>query len=558
MKVFILDFSFNLVENNLIIMKFIFKPFRVLVLSYSFLLILIDCSSVQKIENFNSVLQEPTYKALKEEEIILGNSSESDYKIRKAGNSTPLFAFAPINVPKDMDPKLSAFLSDEVRLIWAKVKGKQVRISEGIWKNPAPLAEEFKKQKIDAVVRTDIRESGGKWIVSQKIIDPVKEITYGNVSGSFQPPLALTDTPTNQVFYLKHGSGVLALDPKSSLVPIWEKSLSSGEIDSILKKSIQGYLSFSASSADTEVLFQGEKIGVASFRNFPIPEGLQQIQITRPGQKDINKSIQIRSGQTVSIYQEWKEDRTLGGLRILSFPDALQVALDGFRTGETPFYRSNLSPGALQLELVRDTESGPLVYYEGQLIVDADKITEIALPYKTGNLVSEPEFWKLSGEKGFQAISGNTLDFQNVSSLPSGWFGVFSAPFVPESLEIRGIIPVSAEADSGIAAISFHTAKKTISLEYEKERLSLYSFPSTGANIGTYKFIKEEKEEGRPFRIVTDTKEGKIRLYLGYSKILEDTIESSGVWRISILTRGEKFSKRSPLKNLQIEYKGYK
>ncbi|MBM9579080.1 PEGA domain-containing protein [Leptospira sp. 201903070] len=539
-------------------MKFIFKPFRVITLSFSFLLILIDCSSVQKIENFNSVLQEPVYRALKEEEIILGNSSDTDYKIRKEGNPTPIFAFGPIEVPKDMDSKLSAFLSDEVRLIWAKVKGKQVRFSDEIWKNSAQLTEELKKQKVDAVVRTEIRESGGKWIVSQKITDPVKEIVYGNVSGSFQPPMVQTETPVNQVFYLKHGSGVLALDPKSSLVPIWEKSLSSGEIDSILKKSVQGYLSFSASSADTEVLFQGEKIGIASFRNYPLPEGLQQIQITRPGQKDIHKSIQIRSGQTVTIYQEWKEDRTLGGLRILSFPEALQVALDGFRAGETPFYRSNLSPGALQLELVRDTENGPLVYYEGQLVVDADKITEIALPYKTGNLVSEPEFWKLSGEKGFQAISGNTLDFKNVSALPPGWFGVFSTPFVPENLEIRGIIPITAEVDSGIAAISFHTAKKTVSLEYEKERLSLYSFPSTGTNIGTYRFKKEEKEEGRPFRIVTDTKEGKIRLYLGYSKVLEDTIESSGVWRISILTRGEKFSKRSPLKNLQIEYKGYK
>ncbi|MBE8364259.1 LIC10124 family lipoprotein [Leptospira borgpetersenii] len=541
-------------------MKFIFDPIRLFTFFFFFLWIFIDCSSVQKIENFNSVLQEPTFKSLKEEEAIFGTGSDTDYKIRKTGHSTPVFVLAPFKTPREMDSKLAAFLSDEIRLIWAKVKGKQVRVADsgGGFKEFDEFTETIKKLEVDAVVKTDIREVSGKWIVNQKIVDPVKDIVYGTVDGSFQTSQVEDELQANQVYYLKHSSGVLALDPKSSLVPVWEKSLSSGEIDSILKKSIQGYLSFSASSADTEVLFQGEKIGIASFRNYPLPEGLQQIQITRPGQKDVIKSLQIRSGQTISIYQEWKEDRTLGGVRILSFPEALQVALDGLKTGETPFYRSNLSPGAVQLELVRDTENGPLVYYEGQLTIEADKITEIALPYKTDNLVSEPEFWKLSGEKGFQAFSGKTLDFQNVSSLSPGWYGVFSAPFVPENMEVEGIIPVTSESDSGIVAISFHTSKKTISLEYEKERLSVYSFPSNGDNVGTYRFRKEDKEDGRPFRIVTDMKEKTIRLYLGYSKVLEDTFDVSGVWRISILTRGEKFSKRSPLRNLKIEYKGYK
>lgn len=555
-----MDFSFNLVDNNGTVMRSTFSPIRFFTFSFSFLWILIDCSSVQKIENFNSVLQEPTFKSLKEEEAILGGSSDSDYKIRKTGHSIPIFVFAPFKIPKEMDPKLAAFLSDEIRLIWAKVKGKQVRIVDrgGGLEGLDAFMETFKKLEVDALVQTTISQVSGKWIVNQKIIDPVNEIVYGSVDGSFQSPKIEDELQANQAYYLKHGSGVLALDAKSSLVPIWEKSLSSGEIDSILKKSIQGYLSFSASSADTEVLFQGEKIGIASFRNYPLPEGLQQIQITRPGQKDISKSLQIRSGQTISIYQEWKEDRTLGGVRILSFPEALQVALDGLKMGETPFYRSNLTPGAMQLELVRETENGPLVYYEGQLIVDADKITEIALPYKTDNLISEPEFWKLSGEKGFQAFSGKTLDFQNVSFLSPGWYGVFSAPFVPENMELEGIIPITAESDSGIVAISFHTSKKTISLEYEKERLSVYSFPSNGNNVGTYKFKKEDKEDGRPFRIITDVKEGTIRLYLGYSKVLEDRLDVAGVWRISILTRGENFSKRSPLRNLKIEYKGYK
>ncbi|EQA64757.1 LIC10124 family lipoprotein [Leptospira alexanderi] len=539
-------------------MKFIFDPIRLFTFSFFFLWILIDCSSVQKIENFNSILQEPTFKSLKEEEAIFGAGSDTDYKIRKTGHSIPVFVLAPFKIPKEMDPKLAAFLSDEIRLIWAKVKGKQVRIADSGDRALGEFVETIKKLEVDAVIKTDIREVSGKWIVNQKIVDPVKDIVYGNVDGSFQTPQVEDELQANQVYYLKHSSGVLALDSKSSLVPVWEKSLSSGEIDSILKKSIQGYLSFSASSADTEVLFQGEKIGIASFRNYPLPEGLQQIQITRPGQKDVIKSLQIRSGQTISIYQEWKEDRTLGGLRILSFPEALQVALDGLKTGETPFYRSNLSPGAIQLELVRDTENGPLVYYEGQLTIEADKITEIALPYKTDNLVSEPEFWKLSGEKGFQAFSGKTLDFQNVSSLSPGWYGVFSAPFVPENMEVQGVIPITSESDSGIVAISFHTSKKTISLEYEKERLSVYSFPSNGDNVGTYRFKKEDKEDGRPFRIVTDMKEKTVRLYLGYSKVLEDTFDVSGVWRISILTRGEKFSKRSPLRNLKIEYKGYK
>ncbi|XDD50357.1 PEGA domain-containing protein [Leptospira sp. WS92.C1] len=536
-----------------------YKPVKIsATLFYSFLSIFLNCSSVQKIENSNSVLQEPVYKALSEEEIVFANGSGSDYKIRKTGNILPIFVFAPIHIPNGMDPKLSSFLTDEIRLIWAKVKGKQIRIADSVWKNSSQLAAELKKQNVDAVIRTDIREVSGHWTVNQKIEDPVKEILYGTVNGSFQPPQIQNDAPANQVYYLKHSSGVLALDPRTSLVPIWEKSLSSGEIDSILKKSLQGYLSFSASSADTEVLFQGERIGIASFRNYPLPEGLQQIQITRPGHEDINRAIQIRAGQTFNIYQEWKEDRTLGGIRILSFPEALQVALDGFRSGETPFYRSNLSPGAMQLEMVRDTENGPLVYYEGQLIVDSDKITEIALPYKTNNLIDEPEFWKLSGEKAFQAFAGKTLDFQNVSSAPPGWYGVFSTPFISESLEINGIIPITSELDPGVVAISFHTPKKTFSLEYEKERLSVYSFPSDGNNLGSYKFNQENKEDGRPFRIVTDTKEGTVRLYLGYSKVLEDKLEAGGVWRISILTRGEKFLKRSPLKDLKIEYKGYK
>ncbi|EMO26158.1 hypothetical protein LEP1GSC170_5364 [Leptospira interrogans serovar Bataviae str. HAI135] len=216
-------------------MRSIFNPIRFFTFSFSFLWILIDCSSVQKIENFNSVLQEPTFKSLKEEEAILGGGSDSDYKIRKTGNTIPVFVLAPIQIPEGMDSKLAAFLSDEVRLIWTKVKGKQVRIQEMSWKNSSQLSQELKRLNVDAVVKTDIREVSGKWIVNQKITDPVKEIVYGNVDGSFQSPKTEDELQANQTYYLKHGSGVLALDAKSSLVPIWEKSLSSGEIDSILK-----------------------------------------------------------------------------------------------------------------------------------------------------------------------------------------------------------------------------------------------------------------------------------------------------------------------------------
>lgn len=107
-----MDFSFNLVDNNGTVMRSTFSPIRFF--TFSFLWILIDCSSVQKIENFNSVLQEPTFKSLKEEEAILGGSSDSDYKIRKTGNTIPVFVLSPIQTPEGMDSKLAAFLSDEV------------------------------------------------------------------------------------------------------------------------------------------------------------------------------------------------------------------------------------------------------------------------------------------------------------------------------------------------------------------------------------------------------------------------------------------------------------
>lgn len=75
-------------------------------------------------------MQEPTFKSLKEEEAIFGAGSDTDYKIRKTGHSIPVFVLAPFKIPKEIDPKLAAFLSDEIRLILAKVKGKQVRIAD--------------------------------------------------------------------------------------------------------------------------------------------------------------------------------------------------------------------------------------------------------------------------------------------------------------------------------------------------------------------------------------------------------------------------------------------
>ncbi|TGK11784.1 PEGA domain-containing protein [Leptospira fletcheri] len=521
----------------------------------------IACSTVQKLEEPPRTIQEPYYRALGENPGgFLFRESESDYKIRKSGHEKPVLAFSPVSYPKSVDKKLVAYFEQEIGIPWREVQFSGVKIPADIWSNPDALLAAAKNAEVDAFVQEKVVETDNGWVFQFSVIDPINGFKFGEFEGSFKRPLANSEDSGSwsQVFFWKAGDRIISLDARKATVPVWERKLFSSEIKEIISSTVRGKLNIRASSGDTDVFHKGVHLGKTPQLDFSIGEGLQEVEFHLKGKKPVVKTVLVRAGKRSSIFQEWEEDKTLGSAKIVSVPAGLSVSVDGFKQGETPFFRSGLNPGNYQIELIKDNPEGSLVYYESTLEVKSDKVTEIGFPYSGGSLLSETEFWKGSGEVGFNPFGIGNLEFTKNKNLPSGWNGVYSLPIPADELEIIGNFLLPSDHKSGTVAITFHGPGFNLGFEAGPEKVSVFHFPSEGKTVGSYKYLKLENDVGRAFSFRTDAKEKRVRLYLGNDMVWEGQISFQGFWTISILTKGDDFKEHSPLKDLKIQYRGYK
>ncbi|WP_244283017.1 LIC10124 family lipoprotein [Leptospira neocaledonica] len=520
----------------------------------------LTCSSVQKLNEPSKLIQEPYYKSIGDSEsVFIFRESDTDYRVRKAGHEIPILAFSPIEYPKSVDKKLASYFDQEISLIWKDIKFSNAKISSDVWKNKAGLAQELKSKDVDVLVLGSVTESETGWTFKFELKDSVDSSSYGDFELSFKRPVSTEEVGAwNQAIFWKSSDRVISLESKQTTVPVWDRKPDLTRIKEIVNSSIKGTLTVRASSGDTEILWKGKSLGNTPLTEVPIQEGIQDIQVVLKGKKPITKTIQVRAGKKSFLFQEWEEDRTLGSAKVITVPNGLSVSLDGYKQGETPFFRSNLTPGAYQLELLKESADGAYVYYEGILDVKPDRLVELALPYFGYGLLSELEFWKPSGEFGFSPFGPNGLEFAKKKNLSNGWNGVYSLPFIPEELEIEGYFLLPVDHGDGTVAVTFHLNGLSLGVVAGKEKVSIFQFPSDGKTLSTYKYLDVDKDIGRPFSFKTDLKNKKLSLYLGRDMVWQGDLPAGGLWTISVLTRGEEFREKTPIKDLKILYKGYK
>lgn len=537
------------------------KSFRN-ILFFSLIAIIVGaCSSVQRLNEPALTVQEPYFRPLGESaNVFIFRESDTDYRVRKSGHELPVIAFAPISYPKSVDPKLSSYFGEEFGLLWKEIKYAGVKIPTEAWSSKEALLDEAKKKDVDLLVFGKVSESDTGWIFRFQLKDPVDDSIFGEFEASFKKPVSSEESGTwTQAIFWKSSDRIISLESRQTTVPVWERKPDLSVIKESVNKSLRGSLNISSSSVDTEVFWKGKSLGNTPLTNVSILEGIQEIQFVLKGKKPVTRTLQIRAGKKSSLFQEWEEDRTLGSAKIISVPAGLSVSIDGYKQGETPFYRSSLTPGAYQLELVKEgVDNNSLVYYEGVLDVKPDQVAEIALPYSGTGLLSDPEFWKPSGDSGFSAFGPRGLEFAKKKNLSNGWNGAYSLPFVPEELELEGYFLLPVDHKEGAVALTFHLPGFALGLQAGKENVSVFQFPSDGKTIATYKYKDIDKDIGRPFSFRASPKEKKLFLYLGGDLVWEGNLPSGGTWSVSVLTRGEEFKEKTPLKDLKILYKGYK
>lgn len=519
------------------------------------------CSTVQKLDEAPRVIQEPYYKTVGEAQLgFQFRDSDTDYKIRKIGHEKPILAFSPIAYPNSIDKKLASYFEQELGLVWKNTEFTNAKIPSGAWENSQTLLVAAKKSEVDALVRGSVSETEFGWLFKFTIVDPVNDYKFGEFEASFKRPGSTSDEvgTWSQVFFWKTGDRIISLDPRKATVPVWDKKPDSSIVRDLAYSSVKGKISIQASSGDTEVHSKGILLGKTPLLDISLPEGVQEIQLSLKGKKPISKTIVVRAGKKSFLFQEWEEDKTLGSAKIVSVPAGLSVSVDGFKQGETPFFHSGMNPGGYQIELIKENPEGSLVYYEGTLEVKSDKVSELAFPYSASGLLSETEFWKPSGETGFNPFGALGIEFHKSKDLSPGWNGVYSLPIPSDELEITGYFLLPVDHKVGSVAVTIHTPGLNLGLNAGPDKVSIFNFPSDGKTIATYKYLKLENDIGRKFSFRTNTKEKKIFLYLGNDLVWEGQVSFQGFWTISVLTRGEDFRERAPLKDLKIQYRGYK
>ncbi|MDX1961431.1 MAG: hypothetical protein SFU98_22870, partial [Leptospiraceae bacterium] len=91
-------------------------------------------------------------------------------------------------------------------------------------------------------------------------------------------------------------------------------------------------------------------------------------------------------------------------------------------------------------------------------------------------------------------------------------------------------------------------------IEVEAERVSIFHFPDNNISKSVYVFKTTEKSEARKFRMETNRKENKVKIFFGYTQVYEGFANFESVWKLVALARGDIFSKVNCFSELSVTY----
>lgn len=535
-------------------------------MKFHLLLILISsilffrCSSVTKIEGQTFRLEKPYVKEVnKTIDSYLGEEvaeTGSDYKIRRETRKIPHYAIMPLQFPEGLNDVLIKLLSSEVAVLWASTNANKFEV------NTASLNEECKKNEIDALIYPTLTIEEEKWVLSQKVIDPVNKTVYGtlqNVLNPYVPEISAKKETFKQVEIYHDGKSYTPVKSFSAPDLLWEGRPGKIEMAELLMKSIAGVVSIGSTSSETDFLLDNVNLGKLPIKDLKITDGMHVVAYVKPGKKPVTKELVIRGGENRNLFYQWDDDVSDSALRITSYPPGIKIALDGSVKGETPYFENELSRGKLSIEflLAKKNNSGQtelIVLGEQSLETIPGRSFSMTLPYKMENSFIK-DFWSPTGGDGFTVNLGDGISLGKKDQLDAGWYGIISESILPDVVSIEAVIGEEKKIVGDFSISLFATGGKQIfTIEVKKERVSIYKFPSDGIALGTYNFKQEDSENPRKVKFVTNKKDALLKIYLGNTRVLETKIDFKNPWKIGILTRGEDFSASKVIHSMKIEY----
>lgn len=535
------------------------SPFFInLFLIFTFL----QCSTIQLQEGITFTRDTPEYipfVADKPKQEVDAN----DHKLRKRNKFKPdaTILFDKESFDSFLTEKESSFFKNAILRQAAEQSFnlKQPPSKELISSND--LKEFFKKNDVDfyLVIHTS-QENPTRFTAIAK--DSVNDSVLGELA--FEWKLE-NDADPSSVYIWKNNSRPKSLNVSSSPIPRLVYQPSKEDWKRISDDSIEGIINIFSSSTDTIVLLDGKSIGEAPIRSLRLLNGPHRVQFKKPGVEPRTEFFQIRSGDSKTIYHEWEDDLNSSSLQVFSFPQGLNVWVDGEKKGVTNQYMNEVVPGAYSIELSKEfllpngaTEE--LLYSEAKVKLDAKDSKAIALPYYMDNALQPvySEFWKPSGRKGFSPITKPALGFESDRShLVPGDYGYYSSYIFPDYLEIEGVLPVFTPSQESRVGFLFYMGEVGFLLENRGDSIGLFKIEkgvSSHKSLAVWKFKDSIDPEERIFMIRTKPEDKKLQIRLGNREVLETDLRMDVLWRMGILTRGEAFYKGAPLGKLKILY----
>lgn len=487
----------------------------------------------------------------------------NDHKLRKRNKFKPdaTILFDKESFDRLLSHKEAVFFKDAI-LRQAGTQGfglRQPPKNEMISSND--LKDFFKKNDVDFYLIV---------LASQENPTRFTAIAKDSVNDSILGELAFEwklekEEDTSSVYIWKNHSEPKNLKLNSSPIPRLVYQPSSEDWKKISDDSIEGTVNLFSSSTDTIVLLDGKSIGEVPIRGLRLLNGPHRIQFKKPGVEPRTEFIQIRSGDSKTIYHEWEDDLNSANLQVFSFPQGLNVWVDGEKKGLTNQYMNEVIPGAYSIELSKEfllpngaTEE--LLYSEVKVNLAAKDSKAIALPYYMDNALQPvySEFWKPSGRKGFSPITKPVLGFESDRShLVPGDYGYYSSYIFPDRLEIEGVLPVFTPSQESRVGFVFYMGEVGYLFENRGDSIALFRIEKGKADnksLAVWKFKDSIEPEERIFQVRTKPEDKKLQIRLGNREVLETELNMEVLWRMGILTRGEAFYKGAPLEKLRILY----
>ncbi len=518
----------------------------------AFCISLFSCASVEKIETLNRSIAKPEFASLESGEVEPLPSGR-DYKERLVNKNNPNFSLLWKEIPEGIQPQDLVLVETRIiqhHSLFGNFKKAPKNIPDGF----------YESSDVDIVLNLSAKMKDNRLQVDVHYKDPVLGISFGQTLFVFTEE-RLDPSKTKNSVDVFHSKQLLV--PLGNDVSSYFSELSApkeDEVKEILNSSLFGSISVFSSTPGTSIYLDETEIGKAPLINFKLINGKHKIGFSKPGKDRIIRNILVRAGKTNRVFQEWNDDISQGTVVVTSFPSGLDLYINDQKKGATQYAEAGVPYGSYPVRLVRTKESRKFEYSKFSVQIRPKKITQVAFPFALEDGIGweAEEFWNLTTKSpNFNASFPGKLNFNKSSNLPAGWYGVYSEDLIPERMNCEVNFGLEKELNGGLGIFFTDQKNHSILVFVDKNDFHTvsYSAPEKEAPVrSSYRWKKNDPEDGRKIFIETDPEKKIIRLKFGNKLVEEIPWEFDGFWNLAVLTPAESPLTGPPLRTLKIKY----